>query len=339
MSDKNLIQTFCDLVKISSPSGQESEVAKFISFELNKQGITSERDAGGNLFARVPGMGDPVLLCAHMDTVEPGKNIQPKIRDGYITSSGDTILGADNKAWVAAILEALRVTPKGQRRSLELLFTTREETDGGVKEFDCQRLSAKTGLIADRAAPVGTIVLSSPWVTDVVFEFRGTAAHAAVPEKGDNALTKSLSTLSTIPVGRVDPDTTINIGTITGGTGTNTVPDLVVARGEVRSFSRQSHDTWLTKISPTSSHLYCPGYTHAKADTFVQEVVSLHKQLGIAVGLVTALGASDANFLNSQGIKVINIGYGAENTHTTSERISVSSLTDLTSLLVKYIVC
>ncbi len=339
MSTTRLISTFCDLVRIDSPSGQESEVVKFISEELKELGINSESDATGNLFARVPGVGDTVLLCAHMDTVEPGKNIQPKIHDDHITSSGDTILGADNKAWIAAIIEALKSTPKKKTRSLELLFTTREETDGGVKEFDCQKLSAKTGLIADRAAPIGTIVLSSPWVTDLVFEFRGTATHAAVPEKGVNALTKSLSILSTIPVGRVDSDTTINIGTISGGTGTNTVPDLVVARGEIRSFSRESQDTWLKKINPTSSHLYCPGYTHFTSDAFVKDIVRLHTHLGIKTDLVTALGASDANFLNSQGIKVINIGYGAENTHTISERIAVSSLEKLCSLLVKYIVC
>lgn len=339
MNTSRLVQTFCDLVSIDSPSGRESNVAQFISQELNQLGIICELDAAGNLFARVPGQGDPTLLCAHMDTVEPGKNIRPIIEDGYIKSSGDTILGADNKASVAAILEALKSTQQTNRKSLELLFTTREETDGGINQFEIKKIKSKNGLIADRAAPVGTIVLSSPWVTDITFKFTGQAAHAASPEKGDNALTKSLSMLSSIPVGRVDPDTTINIGTIAGGTGTNTVPDLVIAQGEIRSFSKQSHDTWLAKINPTSSKLYCPGYAHTNTDSFIQETADLHKKLGIAVDLVTALGASDANHLNSQGIKVVNIGYGAEITHTTSERISVSSLIDLASLLVKYIVC
>jgi len=244
----DLVELFLTLVKIDSPSGNETEVCKFIASYLEKMGIKSKTDKVGNLFACVSGKGEPVILGAHMDTVEPGCGIKPKIEKGIIKSDGTTILGADNKIAIACILAAITKVPKENRKSLELVFSVREETNSGINEFDFSLLRGKVGLVADRASFVGVIVLSSPWIENLTVDVIGKSTHAGSPEKGINALSLASEAISKLTWGRISSKTTANIGTIKGGSAMNTIPEKIELVGEVRSFSESQLVKQVKKI-------------------------------------------------------------------------------------------
>ncbi|MBI4157697.1 M20/M25/M40 family metallo-hydrolase, partial [Candidatus Woesebacteria bacterium] len=245
-----LTQTFIDLVRIDSPSGYEARARDFVVQRLAGLGIKSKIDKAGNVFAKVEGEGEPVIVCAHLDTVEPGRGIKPVVSGGFIKSSGETILGADDKVAVAAIICALEEAKEQgiKTKPLELIFTVREETDGGINEFDFGQLKAKYGVIADKASPIGTVVMSSPWIENLNIEIIGKTAHAGVPEKGINALTLTSEAISKLKWGRLDEKTTANIGLISGGSAMNSIPEKISLIGEVRSFSKDSLEENIKKI-------------------------------------------------------------------------------------------
>ena len=191
--NRNLIDTFLDLVSIDSPSTYEKDVIGYVLVRLKDMGMTVSIDEVGNIFAFSDRSGNPVLLCAHLDTVEPGRGVRPKISNGHIKSDGRTILGADNKAAVAAILLACEETPVIRRKNLEIIFSVREETSGGINEFDTTLIKSKTGLVADSGEPIGSIVLASPWIEDFEAGFFGREAHTSVPGEGINALIAEMS--------------------------------------------------------------------------------------------------------------------------------------------------
>lgn len=337
-----VVDTFIDLVKIDSISGEEATIAKYISEKLKDLGINPVYDSTGNIFGKVVGQGESRLISAHMDTVEPGRGVKPRIKDGWITSDGTTVLGADNKAALAAILTALEITQN--RKNIEIVFTVREETDGGIKEFDFSCLMSKRGLIADRANKLGTIVLSSPSIIDVNIQVLGKASHAAKPEQGKNALESFLNSMQKLKLGRIDNCTTFNIGKIHGGEATNTVPALIILEGEIRSFKQSSALSVVQKLKAafsTNSKIrlnpYCTGYTYAKNEAYIEELVGSMHELEIKVEYEDSFGGSDANTFIQNGIKVINIGYGAIDTHTVNERIKVSDLEKLTDIYCRYI--
>lgn len=351
MTQAQITQTFIDLVKIDSPSGHEAKLAVYLQKRLTKLGLKFTTDKGGNLLAQVAGPDQPVIVCAHMDTVEPGKGIKPIVQSGMITSDGSTILGADNKAAIAAIICALESVPADRIRALEVIFTTREETEGGINQFDFSKLKSQSGLIADRAAEIGSIVLSSPWITNLDFEIIGQPVHASKPEEGINALTVAVQALSQTSWGRVDPGTTTNIGLISGGSAMNTVPGHIELTGEIRSFSAVSLkktqsdiQAVFTKIAAAnqaqlifSATPYCLGYIHHQSDSAVLEISQLFKQLGITPYYEVVFGASDANTFAAHGIQVVTVSDGARDPHTTTESISVASLVQLTKLFTAYI--
>ena len=244
---ERLMQTFLELVVIPSPSGEEQVVAAAITRRLEALGLRVETDEAGNLLARVPGRGgdaaqEPLLVTAHMDTVVPCDPVSPVLREGVIYSDGTSILGADDKAGVAAILEVLAALAESQvaHRPLEILFTVSEEKGlRGAKAFDVGRLRASMGIGLDAGGPQGTIVQSAPSQDSLAVEVHGRAAHAgARPEEGINAIRVAAEAIAAMPLGRIDDETTANIGTISGGRATNIIPDLVTLRGEARSRSQ-----------------------------------------------------------------------------------------------------
>ncbi|MBV9416280.1 MAG: M20/M25/M40 family metallo-hydrolase, partial [Solirubrobacterales bacterium] len=259
---ERLNDTFAALCRIESPSGDERACADWVTGELRAMGLeVEEDDAGprvgsdaGNLLARVPGAGrDSILLCAHLDTVPLTAPVDPVLVDGGWTNANDGILGADNKAAVAIIVElARRLTGGGQRPAVgvELLFTVCEEISLlGARAFDVSRLRSRFGYVFDHATPIGEIVVAAPTLHRIVAEFRGRAAHAGVrPEAGRSAIAAGARAIAAMQLGRIDPDTTANIGTIRGGTAINVIPERCRIEGEVRSIDPARAESLATEM-------------------------------------------------------------------------------------------
>ena len=240
-----LVNTFCDLVRIDSPSGEEEGIARDLDRRLTALGFTVSRDAHGNLIASDGGEAS-LLLSAHMDTVEPGRGIVPQVRGDKIYSDGTTILGGDCKAGVAAIVEALEsVHEDGVRRApLELVFTRGEEVGlEGARNLDFSMMSARAAVVFDGNGPVCKVTTASPTYVRFDIHVKGVAAHAGVePEKGLSAIKIASEIISKLPQGRIDEETTFNIGTIVGGSVRNTVPEKASFTGEFRSRNIESLD-------------------------------------------------------------------------------------------------
>ena len=241
MSESRLVKTFLDLVRIDSPTGHEAQIAQALMLRLRELGLLARQDALGNIIASLDGEGEPVLLSAHMDTVEPGRGIRPQVKDGIITSDGTTVLGSDDKSGIAIILEVIqRLKESGEKHApLEVVLTVSEEGGlVGAKGLDIRSLKSKRGLVLDSGGPIGTIVRQAPVQDSIHIVVHGKASHAgAEPEKGINAIVVASEAITQMPLGRVDEETTANIGKITGGFATNIVPDKVEMRGEARSLS------------------------------------------------------------------------------------------------------
>ena len=248
---EQLNDTFAVLCAIESPTGDERGVADRVLADLTAMGLQADEDGSGplaganagNVFTRIPAAeadAGTILLCAHMDTVPPLAPIEPVRVDGGWTNANEGILGADDKAALAVLLGLARrfgaagalPPPVG----LELLFTVSEETGlHGAKGFDLGRLESRFGYVFDHATPVGEIVIASPTYHRIEAVIRGRAAHAGVrPEEGRSAIVAAARAIAAMELGRLDAETTANVGTIAGGTATNVVPERCRIEAEVR---------------------------------------------------------------------------------------------------------
>ena len=245
INEDRLVKTFCDLVQIDSPSDEEEEVAQDLSRRLEALGFEILRDAHGNLIAREDG-DNPLLLSAHMDTVEPGRGIKPTIEGDRIVSDGTTILGGDCKAGVAAILEGLEsvVEEELPRRTIQLAFTRGEEIGlVGARNMDFSMITADEAVVFDGNGPVNKLTGSSPTYVSFEVTITGRSAHAGVePEKGLSAIKIAAEIISELPQGRLDEETTFNVGTISGGSVRNAVPEQATFTGEFRSRNLETLD-------------------------------------------------------------------------------------------------
>jgi tripeptide aminopeptidase len=353
---RRLNETFARLCAIPSPFGHERACAEAVARELGAMGIDVEEDgvaaeAGaqcGNLLARIPGRGErTILLCAHLDTVPEDGAIEPVVVDGGWESAGDTILGADNKAAVAVLLElARRCSVEGSPVNLELLFTVCEEVGlAGAMAFDTSTLRSEWGYVFDHASPIGEIVVASPTYYRVEAEFRGKAAHAGLrPEDGRSAIEAAARAVAAMRLGRIDEETTANVARIVGGQsgGTNIVPERCRIVGEARSLDRAKvealvaeliehiHDAANTPrcscdVDVTTERLF-DGYRHA-ADA--PAIIAAERAL-IACGYKPTRrstgGGSDANALEAHGFHCANLANGTEHNHEHRERVSVAAL-------------
>lgn len=350
MDGKRLVRTFLDLVKIDSPSGHEEKVREFVLQFIQKLGLKTIQDARGNLIVKVDGVGEPLFLGAHLDTVEPGRNIKPYIKDGIIKSDGTTILGADNKVAVAAILEVLKFffENKIKTKPLDVVFTLSEETDFGSAKLDYKKIDAKKGYIFDSLAPIGSIITASPFCNDLQIKIIGKAAHASLPNKAINALKILGIVISKLKLGKINNKTIANIGIANSGHTPNTIPAEAVVRGEVRSFVKKEVEDYSrfivnkfteialkfgakveAKIIPS-----CPGYEYFVSDEFIQATKKIIKDFGITPALVKNWACSDANIFNEHGIKALNLGDGVNNPHTVNESVSIENLNLLSKLIL-----
>jgi tripeptide aminopeptidase len=240
INQSRLVQTFLELVAIDSPSGQEEAIGANLMQRFAALGGEAARDKHGNVIARWPGNGDDwLMLSAHMDTVGKDTGIRPAIRDGIIYSDGTTILGGDDKSGIAAILEVLvsLAEDKLNHPPLEVVISVGEEVGlQGAKWLDKSQLRARRGYVLDSGGAIGSIVVSAPSQDSLRVVVHGKKAHAgSEPENGINAIRVASEAIAAMPLGRIDFETTANIGVIEGGTATNIVPDEVKVRGEARS--------------------------------------------------------------------------------------------------------
>jgi len=302
----------------------------------------------GNLLARIPGrlQDRSILLCAHLDTVPEANPIEPVlVGDGW-ESAGETILGADNKAAVAVLLAvAQRCAIEGSPVGLELLFTVNEE-DGlaGAQAFDASQLHSRYGYVFDHASPIGEIVVASPTYYRLAAAFKGKAAHAGIrPEEGRSAIVAAARAIASLRLGRLDEETTANVGTIEGGTGgTNVVPErarflaetrsldpakveAVVAEMVDRVYDAANDVTCDVDVDVTVSRLF-GGYRHAEDAPAVLAAEHALRACAYEPRRIVTGGGSDANALEAQGFPCTNLANGTERNHETTERVSVAAL-------------
>lgn len=354
INQQRLVDEFLELVKIDSASKDERLMADALIAKMRALGfVVTEDDAGekingtaGNVIGILEGQKEaPALLfCAHMDRVHPGLGIKPQLKDGVLTSDGTTILAADDVAGIVAILEAIRVIqeqkiPHGR---LEILFTVAEEGGlFGAKSVDASQFQAKAGFFMDAGGPVGTIVTAAPAQKGLQVTIHGKAAHAGVaPEEGISAIVVAAHAITKMQLGRVDKETTSNIGVIQGGAATNIIPDKVQLKGEARSLDNHKLDIQVKHMVDVINST-CQGHgvsadiqvDHSysafglKADDYaVKLAVAAAEAIDLQPQIESTGGGSDANIINGYGIPSVVLGMGYTNVHTTSEAISVEQL-------------
>lgn len=351
-----IVDIFTTIVKIDSVSGNEQEMAAYIKKWLENVGFEWKEDKLGSILARVKDQDNPkLLLCSHMDTVEPGNGINPVIKNNYIQSDGKTILGADNKASISAIICAVEEYKEKNNKlpNIELLFSIKEETGGGLEFFPFEWVKSKVGLAFDYARPFGRIILSSQYIYNFKVTFVGKSAHSSRPEEGINSLLPAVEFLSETHVGRFDnSETTINIGLVNSGTGINTIPAETIVQGEIRSLNRKRFDEHIEELNKYINNIeskypaikiklvldgYCDGYKHSEVDPFMLKIISVYKKFEIVTSFDNTTGISDANPLVGAGIKVVNLSDGVEDPHTTKERISIENLEKLKEIVYAFL--
>ncbi|HEY3830541.1 MAG TPA: M20/M25/M40 family metallo-hydrolase [Solirubrobacteraceae bacterium] len=347
---------FAELCRIESPSGRERACAQRVAEELRALGIeVEEDDAGpaadsdsGNLFARIAGGAQELpclLLCAHLDTVPLQAPVEPVVREGYWENANAGIVGADNKAAVAVLLAlARRVHREGAPVDLELLFTVGEERSlAGARAFDVGRLRSRFGYVFDHSSPIGEVVLSSPSHYRLQATFVGAAAHAGVrPEQGRSAILAAARAVADMRLGRVDEQSTANVGTIAGGSAINVVPERCTIVAEVRSREDARAEELVAELvdcvheAANLPECECDvdvdvqrtfeGYRVAPGIPAVRAAESALRACGHEPLRVDSGGASDANALLTRGLPVVNLANGTERNHEPGERVAVAAL-------------
>jgi tripeptide aminopeptidase len=358
---ERLHQTFEQLCRIESPSGHERACADWVRRELASLGIEVEEDDvgprvgsdAGNLLARIPGSagdvgGDggrgAVLLCAHLDTVPLTAPVDPVLADGRWQNANEGILGADNKTAVAILIELARRLRSGARSppiDIELLFTVCEEVSlRGSREFDVARLQSRFGYVFDHASPVGEIVLAAPTHYRIDAELRGRAAHAGVlPEAGRSAIAAAAKAIAAMRLGRIDPETTANVGVIAGGTSINVVPERCRVEAEVRSLNEAKVQDLVTDmvdhLQDAANAAECDldvavermfkGYRTRPREAQVELAERALRGCGYEPKHIVTGGASDANSLQAAGFPCTNLADGVERNHQADEAVSVAA--------------
>jgi tripeptide aminopeptidase len=355
VNEKRLIESFMELVRIDSISREERNLAVFLIKKLEDLGLEIKVDQAGekvksdsgNIIARLKGSvkkATPIMFSAHMDTVVPGKNIKPICDGEKIVSDGKTILGADDKAAIAALLEALHIIkehniPCGD---IEIVFSICEEIGlQGAKNLDISSLNARMAFVLDCRGQVGEIINAAPSQNSLKIIIHGKAAHAGSnPEEGINAIQVAGFVLSRMKLGRIDEETTTNIGIISGGKATNIVPDKVTLEGEVRSRNEEKLEKYteqLKKIAEdtaqefkakaevkTNREYYC--YNLSADDQVVKIAMKAARDIELQPELHPSGGGSDANVFNKKGFPSVDLAIGMEKVHTVDEYILVKNL-------------
>jgi tripeptide aminopeptidase len=350
-----VLELFTELAAIPSPPGEERAVADVVATFLRNCALdVDEDDAGprigataGNLYTRLDATaaGTPIFLCAHLDTVPPVGPIDPVVdAEGIVRNAAGTILGADDKAAVAVMLDATRrLLAEGRPHAgIELLFTPKEEVGLiGAAAFDESRLLARHGFVYDQAAPIGDVILGAPFSQALEVTFKGQASHAGMyPDEGRNAIVAAARAIADLRLGRVDDETTANVGVIRGGTAGNIVADWCTFQAEARSHDERkladlvqemldcfSFAASLTdcRVEVESRKSY-RGYRFKRDDEVVRLAADALVRSGYEPHYDLSGGAADANVFNDRGLQCLNLANGMMDIHTANERIAVADL-------------
>lgn len=352
---EKVISHFKKLVNINSPSKKEKPMADYLVDRLKELNFQVTVDKGGknmgdtgNVIGKRDGKGQPLLLCAHMDTVESTENIVIKDEEGRISTDGTTILGADDKAGLVAILEGIKMAGENTR-PVEIVFTFGEEAGlNGSKALDISQFKSKNAFVLDSGGDVGTVIVKAPSEIDFAVKIHGKAAHSGVnPEDGVSAIKIAGIAIGSLPMGRIDEETTANIGVLNGGTSTNVVCPLVELKGEVRShnFSKAEkiHDQYKDVFEVAAkemggkiewiSEVVFKNFEVKKDEDIILYLKKKFDALKLDMVLKPRGGGSDANILNNKGIKTVNLGVGMEKGHSKEEYITHQNLINATKLV------
>jgi len=360
-----IIDEFIHLVKIDSISLYERDMADALKIRMMKEGISVKEDDtakkiggnAGNLICTLKGNKDvsPILLMAHMDTVTPGIGKKTQLEGNIIKSDGTTILGADDVAGIVCILEAVRVLKeqKIDHGDIYIVFTVAEELGLlGAKNLDLSDINAKYGFVLDLGGEIGYAAISAPTQNTFDIKIIGKAAHAGIePEKGISAIQIAVDAISNMKLGRVDDETTANIGTIKGGEATNIVCEEVEIRAEARSRDNEKLKTQTEHIKSCfeesagkfggkvvfrTEHLY-PAYNIDESEEIISILKTASEKAGIELKLGQTGGGSDTNIINSKGIKSVNISVGMDKVHSLEEQINIDDMVKATEFLISII--
>ncbi|WP_332645261.1 M20/M25/M40 family metallo-hydrolase [Lysinibacillus sp. 54212] len=361
-----IVKEFLELVQIDSETKHEEIIAPIIVKKLEGLGFDVVQDdahtrnghGAGNIIATLNGSlkVEPIYFTVHMDTVVPGKGIRPEIReDGYIYSDGTTILGADDKAGMAALFEMIRRLKEEsvEHGTIQFIITAGEESGlAGAKELDPSMIIAKYGFAVDSDGKVGGIVTAAPYQAKIQAKIIGKTAHAGVaPEKGISAITVAAKAIAKMKLGRLDDETTANIGRFEGGKATNIVCDEVHILAEARSINKEKLDTQTAHMKETFEavanelgakaevdvEIMYPGFSVTENDRVVQVAMNAVRAIGRTPNLGKSGGGSDANIIAGFGIPTVNLSVGYEEIHTTNERMPIEELEKLADLLVEVV--
>jgi tripeptide aminopeptidase len=367
INKERLIEEFLELVQIDSLSSKEGAVAKVLVKKLEKLGFeVSIDDAGikfngetGNVVAKLKGnrVGKKILFSAHMDTVSPGLGIKPIIDkvNGIIKSDGTTVLGADDKAGITAVLEAMRIIKDNnlEHGDIEIIFSIWEEGGlFGAKGLEFSKLNPDFVFVLDSGGAPGNIVIKAPAQDKIRVKIKGKAAHAGVcPEEGVSAVMVAASAISKMKLLRIDEETTANIGTISGGEASNIVMPELEILAEARSLNnsklmnqtnhmvntfKEAAKDFGAEIDIKAERMY-DAFTLNEADDIVVLVKKSFSNIGIEARVVSTGGGSDTNIFNANGLKAVNLGIGMKNAHTLEENIAIADLITTAKMVLEII--
>ncbi|MDF2890081.1 MAG: family metallo-hydrolase [Clostridia bacterium] len=365
VNQDRVVDAFCQYVQISSPTKSEGDFAKFIIKELEALDADVYMDGAGeivgsdagNVIAKISGTvpGEAILFSCHMDTVSPGLNIKPIIKDGVIYSDGTTVLGGDNKAGIAAIIEAIRILKENNlpHGDIEIALSIYEEGGlHGAKNMDYSRITAKRAFVLDSGGDPGQIIIQGPAQDKLDVKVIGRPAHAGVaPEEGISAIMVAADAIKRMNLLRIDEETTANIGVIQGGSVTNIVTPEVSIQAEARSLDNTKLDkqskhmvacfeaaaeTFGAKVEIDLKRMY-GAFKISESDPIVEVVKKACENISIKPYTASSGGGSDTNIFNTNGITAVNLGIGERKPHTLEEHLHIKDLVRTAELLVEII--
>ncbi|MED2941263.1 tripeptidase T [Bacillus swezeyi] len=365
MNEKRLLEEFLELVQIDSETKHEADICKVLKEKFTALGMDVVEDdsvpstghGAGNLVCTLPGIkeADTIYFTSHMDTVVPGKGVKPVIEDGYVKTDGTTILGADDKTGLAAMLEAVKVLKEKNipHGTIQFIITVGEESGlVGAKALDRSLIKAEYGYALDSDGKVGNIIVAAPTQAKIKATVYGKTAHAGVePEKGVSAITIASKAIAKMPLGRIDEETTANIGRFEGGTQTNIVCDQVDILAEARSLvpekmekqtekMKQAFETAAAEMGGRAEveiDVMYPGFKYKDGDLVVEVAKKAAQNIGRPYELLTSGGGSDANIIAGHGIPTVNLAVGYEQIHTKNEKMPIEELAKTAEMVIAII--
>ncbi len=345
MNTQRLISTFLELVKIPSESPDDKEFISYVEKFLRLEGAKTKKDAYGNLVVKFPAKNSssktPVAFCCHADTVKPGRDIKPIVdkEKGVIRSDGTTILGADDKAGIAEVIEMIRAAEK--HPPLEIIITRCEEIGSiGAKNLDFSLIDSKSVYVLDMDAP-NEVVIGEATHIHMDVTYTGRAAHSGVePEKGISSVQAAVRAVYNMKLGRIDESTTANVGVFQGGEARNSIPETTKLMAECRSldhnkaiklseemkaiFTKASDETG-TKIN-IETDMVSKGYKIDAGSEIVKRYIKSMNQNNIDPDIKVIVAGTDASLFNEQGITAVVVGIGCREIHSKDEYAVISEM-------------